>query len=270
MVLLHGNPGFVQDWGSVVDPLDENYRVLAFDRPGHGYSERPSASAVTPTVQARLLHAALERLQVADPILVGHSWGGALALIYALEYPEDVSGLVLIGTRAFPLEGAGNPVYRLIRTPVLGDVFRYSLLLPVGRGMVAEGLAGAYAPEPPHEEHARAARDLWLRPSQAEATVWDTRNLKEELRSFSQRYRTIAVPTVILVGDHDAPERESIPLSRAIPGAKLAVLPGAGHQIPHTRPQAVVDAIDAVATAVSVRSRPTEGAAGDREPAILP
>jgi len=244
VVLLHGNPGSVRDFTPMLLPaLASRYRVIAFDRPGHGYSERPSASGTTPAEQARLIREALRQMGVDRPIVVGHSWGGALALVYALRYPGDVAGLVVIGARAFPTASDGGPVYALARAPVIGALFRHTLLGPVGGRILERRLAAAYAPDPPDEAHRAAARALWLRPGQSAATVWDTRNLNEELRSASDRYRHITVPTAILVGEADAGGHESVTLSRAIPSAELVVLRQTGHQIPLTRPGAVTDAV---------------------------
>src|SRR5260370_21472389 len=98
VVLLHGNPGSCQDWSRLYGPLAAaRYQAFAFDRPGHGHSDRPSHNGdVTVEVQARMLCAPLHVLPGPRPILVGHSWGGALALAYALAYHRDDSWLVLI------------------------------------------------------------------------------------------------------------------------------------------------------------------------------
>jgi pimeloyl-ACP methyl ester carboxylesterase len=247
VLLLHGNAGFVHDWSAVVPRLASHYRAFAFDRPGHGASTRASARLVTPEVQARLIHVALERLNVECPIVVGFSWGGGLALIYALQHPGETCGLVLIAPRAFPDEGTRSLAYQLGRTPILGDIFRHSVMLPIARRMIRDRLAAAYAPDPPIRERAAEASDVWSRPGQVEATVWDTQNLNEALRSYNVRYHEIMSPVVIVVGDHDRPDRESIPLSKKIAGAELVLIPRTGHLIPHVRPQAVITAIDAVA-----------------------
>lgn len=99
--------------------LATHYRVLAFDRPGHGASSRSSARHVTPEEQARLIHAALQRLNVERPILAGFSWGGGLALIYALLYPGDTDGLVLLAPPALPEQSTRSFAYQLGRTPIL-------------------------------------------------------------------------------------------------------------------------------------------------------
>src|SRR6266481_7578084 len=84
VVLIHGNPGSGQDWTRLFAPLAAHHEVVAFDRPGHGRSQRPRHIDATIEVQARLLHDALKQLHVERPIVVGHSWGGALALVYAI------------------------------------------------------------------------------------------------------------------------------------------------------------------------------------------
>src|SRR6266550_7410359 len=69
VVLIHGNPGSCQDWSRLYGPLSSSYCGFAFDRPGHGHSDRPNHRPVTVDVQARLLHATLKELGVENPIL---------------------------------------------------------------------------------------------------------------------------------------------------------------------------------------------------------
>ncbi len=243
VLLLHGNPGFVQDFVPLADSLARTHRVIAFDRPGHGYSARTSAAGTTPYDQVQLIHDALARLGVSRTIVVGHSWGGGLALLYALEHPRDVDRLVLIGTRAFPSTGGADAVYALNRTPIIGALFRHTALLPVGRILVKRRLASAYAPDTVRRDHLEAARALWLRPSQVAATVWDTRNLDRELREAGTRYAGMRVPVIVICGARDALLPESQRLATAIPGAQLVVVPNTGHEAQVTRTAIVLDAI---------------------------
>ncbi len=259
VVLLHGNPGFLEDYApddsqGVFRRLAREWRTIAFDRPGHGYSARHSLSGTTPKEQARLLHEALARLGVVRPVLVGHSWGGGLALIYALRYPDDVAGLVLLGTRAYRDSGRADMVYAANRLPGIGTVLRHTVMLPVGRGILERRLASAFAPDAVQPEYAARARVLWLRPAQIAATVWDTPNLQRALAEASPRYGSITVPVAVVVGDADRGLAESRRLAAAIPGATLIVLPRTGHELPRTRAQAIVDAVRLVTSAA--RSAP--------------
>ncbi|PYS82008.1 MAG: hypothetical protein DMF67_14410 [Acidobacteria bacterium] len=124
VVLLHGNSGFAHDFAAVLETLDAGeFRALAFDRPGHGFSERPPQDGAMST-QARLLRGALASLGVRKPLLVGHSWGGTLALAYALQFADEVSALVLLAPAAYGDAEETNAAQRIIvEIPVLSDLF---------------------------------------------------------------------------------------------------------------------------------------------------
>jgi Thiamine pyrophosphate enzyme, N-terminal TPP binding domain/alpha/beta hydrolase fold len=97
LVLLHGNGSMIQDFESsgLIDLAAKTYRVIVFDRPGFGHSNRPRNVVWTPAAQAELLRSALGRLGVSGAIVLGHSWGASVAVALALKYPELVQGLVL-------------------------------------------------------------------------------------------------------------------------------------------------------------------------------
>src|ERR1043166_51729 len=103
VVLIHGNPGSHHDYTlAVVERLSQSYHVIAFDRPGHGYSQRRDSIRTTVEIQARIIRDALQKLAVGQPVLVGHSWGGSLVLAAALAYGKDLSGIVLLAPAAYP------------------------------------------------------------------------------------------------------------------------------------------------------------------------
>ena len=243
VVLLHGNPGTIHDFDRLVRLLAPTTRVIAFDRPGHGYSDRLGMRESTPTVQARAIHAALVQLGVERPIIVGHSWGGALAMAYAMEFPADVAGLVLVGTRAYPIEGPPDPLYSLLRTPLIGPVLRHSVASIVAPGPIENRVAGAYRPDGVHADHLARGRALWARPTQLGATVWDTYLLQNAADTMSRRYGTLAHPTMLLVGDGDELLPETERLSRELSGTWIRVLPNTGHYAIRTRPADVARAI---------------------------
>src|SRR6185295_14780787 len=103
VILIHGNPGSHQDYTlAVFERLIQSYYVVAFDRPGHGFSERHDSVQTTVEVQARIIHDALQRLAIKKPVLVGDSWGGSLVLAAAVAYGKDLSGIVLLAPAAYP------------------------------------------------------------------------------------------------------------------------------------------------------------------------
>src|SRR6188474_825159 len=85
LVLLHGNGSMIQDFESsgLIDLAAKDHRVIVFDRPGFGHSERPRSLVWTPDAQAQLIRPALAQLGVSNAIVLGHSWGASVAVAIA-------------------------------------------------------------------------------------------------------------------------------------------------------------------------------------------
>jgi pimeloyl-ACP methyl ester carboxylesterase len=250
VVLIHGNPGSCQDWARLYGPLSSRYCGFAFDRPGHGHSDRPNHRPITVDVQAQMLHTALKALDVEQPILVGHSWGGALALAYALEFQDDVAGLVLLAPAAYKSDDGVSFLTKLPALPIVGDLINFLFTPLLGASVVREDLQKAFSPDPVPKHYLRHVLAEWTRPKKVKWYSVDDALLNTSLPKFTSRYPDIRVPVVIVTGDSDqiVPAKENAHrLYQALPHAELIVLEKTGHQISFTRPEAVVDAIDRVA-----------------------
>jgi pimeloyl-ACP methyl ester carboxylesterase len=250
VVLIHGNPGSCQDWSRLYTPLSAKYQAIAFDRPGHGHSDRPNHHDVTVEVQAQLLCAALDQLKVERPILVGHSWGGALALAYALEYSRDVSGLVLLAPAAYESDDGVSFLSKLPAWPIIGDVMNFLFTPLIGAWLVRTDLQKAFAPDAVPKNYLRHTLAEWTRPRRVKWYSVDDALLNQSLPALSSRYSELNIPTAIVTGDSDliVPAHENAHrLSKDLPNARLTVLPKTGHQVPFTRVDAVVEAVNQVA-----------------------
>ncbi|CAH0120453.1 MULTISPECIES: alpha/beta fold hydrolase [unclassified Paenibacillus] len=254
VVFLHGGILSAHDFDRVLDLAagEGEYEAYSFDRPGYGYSERPRGERITPIDQARLLHEALRQLGVRKPILVGHSWSGLPVLAYALHYPEDTAGIVLVGAagyggKLYPA-GDGDPLSKLVATPVVGDLFTATLLRPLGALAMESMVRQTFAPDPVPPGYTEAAQALWLRPAQFKANREDIIAFSPAAYQLSGRYGDIGVPTVIVVGELDPfiSKRHSFLFHETIPNSKLTVLPHAAHMIPQAHPEAVLEAIKQV------------------------
>jgi pimeloyl-ACP methyl ester carboxylesterase len=249
VVLIHGNPGSYQDWTRLFGPLAAHLKAIAFDRPGHGLSQRPKHGDATVEVQARLLHDALKQLHVERPIVVGHSWGGALALVYAINYPEEVAGVVLVAPAIYESRDGVSFLTSIPAMPVIGDAAN-SMLTPLfGASVVRSELKKAFSPDPVPKKYLRSALSEWTAPKKVKWYSVDDALLNDCLKQFSPRYSEISVPVSILAGDSDliVSEKENAArLHQALPKSHLIVLPKTGHQIPFTRSQAVVHEIERV------------------------
>ena len=236
IVLVHGAGCNLEDMRLAFGASLAGRRLILIDRPGHGWSERARAGS-SPAYQAAMLRAVLERLGVTRVILVGHSWGGALAARLALDDPQRVAGLVLLAPPLYPLPRAVTWFYEIMATPVLGELIAYTMLLPVGLLSIGVGFWGAFLPQlPPRHYLKRAGTLLSLRPKTFLASARDIAHLKTNLPEQAARYPQLAMPTVILTGDRDlivAPRQHAMRFAKAVPGAKLVVLPGIGHMLHH-------------------------------------
>jgi len=259
VVLIHGNPGSYQDFTlGVVERLSESYHVLAFDRPGHGDSERHDSVQTTVEVQARIIRDALQKLGIEKPVLVGHSWGGSLVLAAAVAYANELSGIVLLAPAAYPSLRVEWWSF-LPHVPVIGKFVVNRLTPFLGRAFVRKNLRQAYEPQDMQHDYAEQSAEMWMKPDHIRACAYDERTLGASLKILSQHYRNIELPVVIVTGSADRllnPNEHAYPLQKTIRNSKLIVLPDTGHQLPQTKPDDVISAIDAAwAAALGEKSK---------------
>ena len=258
IVLLHGASA------NAYDPMEgvgrrlarAGFRVIAFDRPGYGNSDRiGGADAASPAFQGRALGQALDRLGTGPVILLGHSWSGALALRMALDRPEQVAGLVLVAPVAMPFPPRPLPWWAGIAlTPSVTWLLTRTLAVPLGLYYLPSVAVSVFRPERAVENYVEASRaPLILRPGPALANIQDLAGLPAALAEQAPRYETIGVPSVIVAGEANPVVRTNLqadPLSRAMPHARQVVLPGAGHMVTYTAPDRLVREVEALAEAV--------------------
>jgi pimeloyl-ACP methyl ester carboxylesterase len=258
VVLIHGNPGSAQDWLSVFPSLSARHQVIAFDRPGHGLSQRPKHGAATLETQAQLIHDALAQLRIERPIIVGHSWAAALALFYAIHYPKETAGIVVVAPAVYESHDDESFLTGLPAVPVIGAAANYVLSPLVGSALVRSELKKAFSPDPVPRSYQKTAVKDWTKPARARAYALDDSTFTSSLRKFSPRYAEITIPVSILAGDSDlivSGAENARPLHEAMPKSRLVVLPQTGHEIPITKPRSVVDEIERVERLARQKSR---------------
>jgi pimeloyl-ACP methyl ester carboxylesterase len=251
VVLLHGTLVRLEDLmaSGLVERLSARHRVMAFDRPGFGYSERPRTRAWTADAQAELLEHAFARLGVQAPAVIGHSWGTLVAAALALRQDSDVRRLVLLSGFYFPEPRVDALVASPAATPVLGHIMRYTVSALTARAMFGRAMRAMFAPEPVPADYVRKlSREMLLRPSQIRATAEEAALLLPSATSLAQRYASIRVPTAIIAGEADKvvdPVEHSRRLASLIPGSELRLLRGVGHMVHFAALGEVVHAVDA-------------------------
>jgi len=252
MVLIHGFASSTLVWSKVFLALANcGYRVIALDMLGYGYSAKPRNGEYTIDGQAKLLMRLLDALGIPRAIVVGSSYGGAVAATCALDYPERVEKLILVGAvnNNRPLEFA---LMRLFGSPVFGDVV--SPLLIGSRRLLRRRMKRVY------DEHSWVlderrvdARHLPLRAASTHRAIirtvrgWDAERISRDAHLISQ-------PTLLLWGetDREIPLADGERLHAEIPGSRLIVFLNCGH-LPHEEyPEAFTNVVTDFCKAQSV------------------
>ena len=249
VVMIHGASGTVRDpLASLGYRLTDKYRVLAVDRPGHGHSARAGRGQSDPRAQAALIADLMTDLNIHDAVMVGHSWGGAVAAAVGYLYPDRVAGLVFVAPASHPWPGGVARYYRIGSTPLLGRLFAELVSMPVGLSLIPCALRKIFRPVSPPAGYRRSiGAAMALRPASFVANCQDIADLYDNLIAMADRYPEISAPAEIITGETDAivaPAIHSYGLARDIAGACLTILPDAGHMPHWTEPGAVLSAID--------------------------
>ncbi len=252
LVLIHGSSGNTRDMTfSLAPALAKTFRVIVIDRPGLGYTERINRTGASIGQQAGLFSAAASQLGAERPIVLGHSYGGAVALAWAVDYPDRLSGLVALSAASHPWDTGLSTYYKVLSHPILGRLAIPLITAFVPDERVAREVAQVFAPDPiPAGYLDHFGPGLTLRRASLRANALQRSGLLGEIEALAPRYGEIDVPTEILHGTADTTVGLSIhsePLARAIPGARLTRLEGAGHMIQHSEEDAVISAVTRVA-----------------------
>ena len=250
-VLLHGAGCNLEDLRPLGERLAAAHRVILVDRPGQGWSEGAGRATCSPAAQAAILRDVLDRLGVARAVLVGHSWGGTLAIAFALDHPDRAAGLVLLALPTHPHLRNLTWLYGALSLPFAGWLFARSLALPLSAAALPAGVRGAFNPQaPPPGYLTRSAAWLLLRPQCFLANARDVAGLHAVLDVQVPRYSGLRGPIVVINGDRDAviaPQRHAMVFAAVLRDAKLVLLPGVGHMPHHAEMTRVVAEIEALA-----------------------
>lgn len=254
-MFLHGQPGSARDWAAVVHLLglaSPETTAVAPDRPGWGSSKAAPGGLYE---NADHLVDVLVDAGIGPAVVVGHSWGGGVALAFAARHPQRVAGLVLAGSLN-PTQDPGilDAVFGLaVAGPFLARLYE-SFLENVPHMRRTRRLLARRYPRQPDEslrrEFVRSYRS-WLRPGMWRSLVVEERRYRREQHLLRGDLARILVPAVVLVGDRD--EFETVEaaqaLADALPHGILSTVADAGHGIPWSRPGVFVRAISDAAAA---------------------
>ncbi|HZV74425.1 MAG TPA: alpha/beta hydrolase [Conexibacter sp.] len=248
VVLIHGLPGTAQDFDAVTARLPGRH-TIAFDRPGFGFSSggyHPFAEQLT-TIDRLLAAFHLKR-----PVLVGHSYGGTLALAYAERRPQAVRGLVLIdaaalGQHSTAFERARSHLVQFLSWPVvqpIADVTFSQLLRTVS---AKQGDARAFDPGDVYASHEQRLLSLNMQHDELDAYAGEQLHADGAIAGMNRQLAAIQTPAVVIqgAGDKLVEPQYGRELAATLPHARLVMVSG-GHMAPYVHPGVVAAAVRAL------------------------
>jgi pimeloyl-ACP methyl ester carboxylesterase len=252
LVLFHGNGSMIEDFESsgLINAAATSYRVIVFDRPGFGHSERPRNVVWTPDAQAELIQHALERLNVSDTIVLGHSRGASVAVALALKYPDLVRGLVLASGFYYPTARPDVIAMGAPALPLIGDLLSHTVSPLISRAIWPLMMAKIFGPRSVPKKFGAFPKEMALRPSQIRASAAESALMIPDAFKLRDQYPNLKMPVVIIAGEQDRLidiDTQSARLHSDIPQSKFHRVAGNGHMIQQTATDQVMSAIREVA-----------------------
>jgi pimeloyl-ACP methyl ester carboxylesterase len=268
LVLIHGASGNLRDFTyHLAGRLAADYRVIMLDRPGLGWTDRLpqaigawNARAETPREQAALLRAAAREVGVTRAMVLGHSYGGAVALAWALDYPEDTQALVLLSAVSEPWEGGLGLLYKVTGSAAGGALAIPLVTAFLPQSAVTASIDAIFTPQAAPEGYARhIGAGLTLRRSSMRANAQQVTSLLPHMTEMRRDYARLTMPIELIHGTEDGIVPAHIHAERfvtQVPSARLRLLPGVGHMPHHAEPQEAVDAVNRAAARAGLHPTP--------------
>ena len=244
LVLLHGQPGSPADWELVTGRLPAPLHAVAADRPGYGSSRLPAGGFAA---NARAVLDDLDSRGITRAVLVGHSYGGGVALSAASLAPGRVAAVVLLASVG---PGCVTSWDRLLAAPGAGRLcaqVAWRLTPWMARARLA-GIARRQGRALRPDEHVNW--QVWGHAGHGHRPLWRTflieqRALLRELDELGHAIASVRAPVLVLADPKDTvvPFETARLLARALPDVRLQLVEGAGHHLPRRASAVVADAI---------------------------
>jgi pimeloyl-ACP methyl ester carboxylesterase len=231
----------------LLDQAAKKHRVIAFDRPGFGHSDRPPGTAWTPMAQADLIAATLKEIGVSNWLVLGHSWGTLVAIALALRYPQEAQAVILVSGYYFPAARADVVLSTPAAMPVIGSVLSHTVSPLLSRLVWPLLLRKIFGPSDVPMKFAAFPEEMAVRPTQLRAAAAESALMVPAVRALQNHYRQLTMPVSIVVGAEDrfVESEQSRRLHREITHSTLRSIPASGHMVHQTATKEVLCAIDA-------------------------
>ncbi len=234
ILFVHGLGGTQFHFLPLFPGLEKDFRLIAVDRAGSGYSTRRGLTPASPREQAEFIARFIDVMELDRPLLVGHSLGGAISLATALDFPREISGLALISPLSHREDGVA-PEFAplLIPSPFRRRLIANTVAVPASIKQAPATLAYVFGPQEPPADYAIAGGAMSvLTPEHFFATSTDFVTLGAAMAAQQERYGEIALPVGVIYGTADRVlnwERHGRSLVGKIRDLDFEPLEGIGH-----------------------------------------
>ncbi|MEE9453930.1 MAG: alpha/beta hydrolase [Paracoccaceae bacterium] len=249
VVLIHSaGAGDLRDWEySIFAEIAKTNEVIAFDRPGIGQSDLVEG-VTDPSVQAATLKQATQALGIErPPILVGHSYGGLVALSWGLINPQDIAGIMTIAPVSHPLNEKIDPILPLLTKPVIGAIMAALVCKVLRKKALLESVTKSFAPQDiPADYMEKTGNTLLTSPSELRNIAREICGAVALLPEIAAKYPSLNAPVEVICGSEDKnmpPEIHGAPLAEALPQARYTLIEGVAHMPHYQSPEIVLAAL---------------------------
>ena len=245
IVFIHGLSGQLRNFAYLpLQDLEQTHRVIVLDRPGSGHSIRGAGSSAGIAAQAQTVARFIEALGLHEPMIVGHSLGGAIALAVGVNHPRSVGRLALIAPLTHMIAPPRVFSQLVIPSSWVRGIVSVTLAVPLGIRHGPAALKAVFAPEVAPKDFAmKGGGLLGLRPRSFRAASSDLVAVNDDLPTLENRYSTLRMPVDVLYGRGDEIldwRHHGEALTREVSQATLHLVDG-GHMLPITQPAMTIE-----------------------------
>ncbi|WP_404614707.1 alpha/beta fold hydrolase [Caballeronia udeis] len=245
VVFVHGLSGQLRNFAYLhLNELAQTHRVILIDRPGSGHSTRGASSSASIPAQARTVAMFIDAMGLNQPVLVGHSLGGAIALAVGLNHPDSVSRLALIAPLTHLVEAGHAFGGLLIRSPLVRRIVAVTVAIPFAIKGSRSIMDIVFGPDSVPKDFAmKGGGLLGLRPRSFYAASSDLMAIADELPAMETRYASLRLPVDVLYGREDRIldwRSHGEALKAKLDRTNLRLVDG-GHMLPVTAPAVTME-----------------------------